>query len=128
MKQLVWLLAVVALIVGRRHYHSDRWGLLALLLVIDFISTPLLNRDLMRKDIHFGNPGKEIAEEVGDEGKKWVLKGVGFPEHLLEGYFMSKAARETKEEKWGLGSRILANIVWTLMIAGVSIYFVIKGF
>ncbi len=32
MKQIVWLLAVVTLIVGRRHYHSDRWAFLAFLL------------------------------------------------------------------------------------------------
>jgi len=28
MKQLLWLLAIVTLLVGRRHYHSDRWLLL----------------------------------------------------------------------------------------------------
>jgi len=80
------------LIVGRGHYHSDRWILLAVLLVIDLISTPLLNGDLMRKDSRFGNPGKKIAKEIGEEGKKWVLKGVGFPEHLVEGYLLSKEA------------------------------------
>jgi hypothetical protein len=132
MKQLVWLLAVVTLIVGRRHFHSDRWVLLAVLLVIDFFSTPLLNRDLMRKGIRLGNPGREIAKEVasqiGDEGKKSMLKGVGVPEHLVEGYFLSKDARGNEEEKWGLGSRVWANIVWTFLIAGISIYSLIKGF
>ena len=35
---------------------------------------------------------------------------------------MSKDAREMGEEKFGLGSRIWANIVWTFVMAGVSIY------
>jgi hypothetical protein len=118
----------VTLLVGRRHYHSDRWVLLAILLVIDLISTPLLNRDLMRKGVRYGNPGREIAKEIGEEDKKSVLKGVGFPEHLVEGYFMSKDARGNEEEKWGLGSRVWANILWTFLIAVGSIYCLIKGF
>lgn len=82
---------------------------------LDLFSTPLLNRDLMRKGIRLGNPGRQIASEVatqiGDEGKKSVPKGAGVPEHLVEGYFMSKEELGKEEEKWGLGSRMWANIL-----------------
>jgi hypothetical protein len=57
-----------------------------------------------------------------------VLKGIGFPEHIVEGYFMSKDAHGNEEEKWALGSREWANILWTFLITGFSIYSLIKGF
>lgn len=80
----------------------------------------------MKPGIGFGNPGRDIGREirtqVGNESKKAALRGIGIPEHLVEGYFMSKEGREMGETKFGLGTRILANLVWTFGIAGLSIY------
>lgn len=132
MKQLVWLLAIVTLFVGRTHYQSNRWGMLAVLLVIDLISTRLINRDLIQQRVDIGNPVKEITEsmarQIGDEGKKSGLKAFGFPENVTEAYFMSKDAKEAGEQKFSLTTRIWANIVWTIAIAGLSIYSLIRGF
>jgi hypothetical protein len=86
----------------------------------------------MRRGLPFGDPAREFTKEIGsqmvDESKKAALNGVGMPEHLVEGYFMSKDAREMGEGKFGLGCRIWANLVWTFGLAAVSIYSLIKGF
>lgn len=122
MKQLVWILAGITLFLRRGHSHDVSWLGLAWLLAIDIPVTYLLNQDMARAS-SLGDPARElvetVAEETTDHLQKAALTGLGVPEHLAEGYAMSRKAGSPQEI--GLGCRAWANIIWTAGMAVISI-------
>lgn len=123
---LIWLLAVVALIVGWDQTHDLLWWLLLFFLVVSVWTTTEINKAIVAHE-HFGDPLEDMANLARDQATGelhgLILSMLGIPSKYIEGY---QAARDLNDRtEMGLGSRMLINVLWALILAALSISLVI---
>jgi hypothetical protein len=116
MKLLAWLVTVLVLFIGMRHYHEDMWAVLLFLFIIDVPSTILLRRDIAR-GADFGNPLAELLGAAKDAAGGEAAARLG---RIPGAAYDAWSARN--EPEVGVGARMFANMFWTPGLLGVAGY------